>query len=97
MDGVGAWALTLIWRARQRVAWSQRDNLVAAMSVFPIRRPFILAEYNHARYLLNPYVLLPSLALSTSSIENTMSLLAIMFASQGNSPKTYVPSPVQRL
>ncbi|TFL03169.1 GPI transamidase subunit PIG-U [Pterulicium gracile] len=33
-------------------------------------------------YLLNPYTLLPSLALSTSSLENTLTLLAIMLASQ---------------
>ncbi|KAF5369760.1 hypothetical protein D9758_001334 [Tetrapyrgos nigripes] len=35
-----------------------------------------------ALYLLNPYLFLPSLALSTSSFENTLLLLSIMFASQ---------------
>ncbi|KIM45341.1 hypothetical protein M413DRAFT_17367 [Hebeloma cylindrosporum] len=34
-------------------------------------------------YLLNPYIFLPSLALSTSSFENTLMLLSIMLASQG--------------
>lgn len=34
------------------------------------------------RYLLNPYIFLPTLALSTSSYENATLLLAVMFASQ---------------
>lgn len=34
-------------------------------------------------YLLNPYILLPSLAFSTSSIENMLCLLAIMLACRG--------------
>jgi hypothetical protein len=34
-------------------------------------------------YLLNPYIFLPTLALSTSTFENTLTLLSIMFASQG--------------
>ncbi|KAK7681583.1 hypothetical protein QCA50_015316 [Cerrena zonata] len=41
-----------------------------------------------AIYLLNPYLLLPSLALSTSTIENTLLLLSIMFASQGRSSRS---------
>lgn len=36
-----------------------------------------------AAYLLNPYVLLPTLALSSSSLENALALLALMFASRG--------------
>ncbi|KAI0769059.1 PIG-U-domain-containing protein [Trametes elegans] len=36
-----------------------------------------------ALYLFNPYILLPSLARSTSSIENMLCLLALMFASRG--------------
>ena len=36
------------------------------------------------RYLLNPYIFLPSLALSTSSFENTLLLISLMFACQGN-------------
>ncbi|KII92631.1 hypothetical protein PLICRDRAFT_89199 [Plicaturopsis crispa FD-325 SS-3] len=64
-DVVGAWALTRIWRARQRVPRSPRDSLLAAL------------------YLSNPYLLLSSLALSTSTFDNTLVLLSIMFASQG--------------
>ncbi|KAI0688905.1 GPI transamidase subunit PIG-U [Earliella scabrosa] len=36
-----------------------------------------------ALYLLNPYIFLPSLALSTSSIENALCVLSLMFASRG--------------
>ncbi|KAK0455525.1 PIG-U-domain-containing protein [Desarmillaria tabescens] len=61
-DSIGAWSMIRIWRARQRVAQSSRDILVATM------------------YFLNPYLFLPSLAFSTSSIENAVCLLAIMFA-----------------
>ncbi|KZP34406.1 PIG-U-domain-containing protein [Athelia psychrophila] len=38
-----------------------------------------------AVYLLNPYLVLPTLALSTSTFENAIALLSIMFASQGQS------------
>ncbi|KIJ11802.1 hypothetical protein PAXINDRAFT_15378 [Paxillus involutus ATCC 200175] len=66
-DIVGAWALLRIWRARQRV------------SKGPSSRDSLVA----AVYLLNPYLLLPSLALSTSTFENTVVLLTLMLASQG--------------
>ncbi|KAI0643137.1 PIG-U-domain-containing protein [Trametes meyenii] len=36
-----------------------------------------------ALYLLNPYLFLPTLALSTSSLENMLCLLALMFACRG--------------
>ncbi|EMD39546.1 hypothetical protein CERSUDRAFT_150075 [Gelatoporia subvermispora B] len=64
-DAVAAWALVQIWRARQNVASSPRDVLIAAS------------------YLLNPYIFLPSLAFSTSSLENALCLSALMCASQG--------------
>ncbi|KAG5342583.1 hypothetical protein C0989_012086 [Termitomyces sp. Mn162] len=41
-----------------------------------------------AMYLLNPYIFLPSLAQSTSSFENTLMLLSLMFASQGRASAT---------
>ncbi|KAJ6508519.1 GPI transamidase subunit PIG-U [Mycena sanguinolenta] len=64
-DAVGAWALVQIWRARQRVAQTSRDGLIAAI------------------YLLNPYIFMPTLSLSTSPFENTLALLSFMFATQG--------------
>lgn len=36
------------------------------------------------RYLLNPYIFLPTLALSTSSFDNTLTLLSIMLACQSS-------------
>jgi len=36
-----------------------------------------------ALYLLNPYLFLPTLALSTSTFENTLTVLSIMLASEG--------------
>lgn len=48
--------------------------------------PHSVVKYAHnllSSYLLNPYLLLPSLALSTSTFENALTLLALMFASEG--------------
>jgi len=42
----------------------------------------VLMLMSWIRYLLNPYLVLPSLALSTSSFENTLILLAVLFACQ---------------
>ncbi|KAJ7781767.1 GPI transamidase subunit PIG-U [Mycena maculata] len=64
-DAIGAWALVQLWRARQRVAQTSRDGLIAAA------------------YLLNPYLFLSTLALSTSSFENTLALLSLLFAARG--------------
>ncbi|KAF7346557.1 hypothetical protein MSAN_01883800 [Mycena sanguinolenta] len=64
-DAIGAWALVQIWRARQRVAQTSRDGLIAAI------------------YLLNPYIFMSTLSLSTSPFENTLALVSFMFATQG--------------
>ncbi|KAJ7069625.1 GPI transamidase subunit PIG-U [Mycena amicta] len=37
-----------------------------------------------AAYLLNPYLFLPTLALSTCTFENTLTLLSLMFAARGD-------------
>ncbi|KAH7889100.1 PIG-U-domain-containing protein [Phlebopus sp. FC_14] len=66
-DTIGAWALLRIWRARQRI------------NKAPSSRDGLIAVV----YLLNPYLLLPSLALSTATFENMMVLLSLMFASEG--------------
>ncbi|KAG2148725.1 PIG-U-domain-containing protein [Suillus bovinus] len=85
-DAIGAWALLHIWRARQglpsqEVARSNVENLIT--SVYDLSAYFEYAPNAPHSYLLNPYLLLPSLALSTSTFENTLTLLALMFASQG--------------
>jgi GPI transamidase subunit PIG-U len=41
------------------------------------------------RYLANPYLFLPSLALSTSTIENTLILLVLMFAARSTFLATF--------
>jgi hypothetical protein len=55
-------------------------------------RSYVCAEFARAlrdsphyynRYLLNPYIFLPCLALSTSTVETTLQLLTLMFASRG--------------
>ncbi|KAL4073710.1 GPI transamidase subunit PIG-U [Scleroderma yunnanense] len=66
-DIVGAWALVRIWRARQQL-WKGKSSRDGLVG---------------AGYLLNPYLLLPSLALSTSTFENSMILLTLMLASEG--------------
>ena len=67
-DLVGAWALIRIWRARQQLGKGKSN------------RDGLVG----AAYLLNPYLLLPSLALSTSTFENSMILLALMLAADGS-------------
>ena len=47
-------------------------------------------------YLLNPYIILPSLALSTSSFENALALVAIMFACRGTQMLKVYPAAVFR-
>lgn len=44
-----------------------------------------LMELPSTSYLFNPYLFLPSLAFSTSSISNMLHLLSIMFAARGQS------------
>lgn len=69
-DGIGAWALLRTWRARQGLSPQKGSRSNAENLIVSV-------------YLLNPYLLLPSLALSTSTFENTLTLLALMFASEG--------------
>ncbi|EJF61100.1 PIG-U-domain-containing protein [Dichomitus squalens] len=70
------------------VLWTAADVL-AAWALARIWRLRTGAKYTKrdkqviALYLFNPYILLPSLALSTSSIENSLTLLSLMFASRG--------------
>ncbi|KAF7298859.1 hypothetical protein MIND_00833700 [Mycena indigotica] len=47
-----------------------------------------------AAYLLNPYLFLPTLALSSSTFENTLTLLSLMFAAQGNASLALVSAAI---
>ncbi|OAX37908.1 PIG-U-domain-containing protein [Rhizopogon vinicolor AM-OR11-026] len=69
-DAVGAWALLRIWRARQGLSLHRATTSTAESLIV-------------SAYILNPYLLFPSLALSTSTFENSFTLLTLMFASEG--------------
>ncbi|KAI0632021.1 PIG-U-domain-containing protein [Trametes polyzona] len=70
------------------ILWTAVDS-VAAWALLKIWRLRVGATKTSrdwqvaSLYLLNPYVFLPSLALSTSSIENMLCLLAVMYACRG--------------
>ncbi|KAH9936170.1 PIG-U-domain-containing protein [Fomitopsis serialis] len=67
----------LLWTTSDAVAaWSLVHIWRARQNVSTTSRDSLIA----ALYLLNPYTFLPSLGLSTSSFENSLCLLSIMFA-----------------
>ncbi|KAH9485524.1 GPI transamidase component GAB1 [Psilocybe cubensis] len=69
-----------LWTASDAVgAWALVEIWRARQNLRRSSRDLLVA----ASYLLNPYLFLPSLALSTSSLENTALLLSIMFACNG--------------
>ncbi|KAH9941070.1 PIG-U-domain-containing protein [Amylocystis lapponica] len=72
----------LLWTASDAIAawalvriWRLRQNVRES------QRDGLIA----ALYLFNPYLFLSSLAFSTSTLENTLQLLSLMFASRGHS------------
>ena len=81
-DSIAAWALVRIWRLRSGAKSTTRDRQVAALYVHSSQRISHIVHTSHS-YLFNPYILLPSLAFSTSSLENALSLLSVMCASSG--------------
>ena len=87
VDAVGAYALVETWRVRGGTGKSKRDPLLAALYASDLG----LTRDNRQEadevvttsYLFNPYLFLPSLAFSTSSISNMLHLLSVMFAARG--------------
>ncbi|KAJ7594448.1 GPI transamidase subunit PIG-U [Mycena floridula] len=72
---------TLIWTAFDLLgAYAMIQIWRARQRVSNSQRDGLVA----AAYLLNPYILLPGLALSTSSFETALALVSLMFACQGN-------------
>ncbi|CCL99265.1 uncharacterized protein FIBRA_01280 [Fibroporia radiculosa] len=70
----------LLWTACDAVsAWALVNIWRARLNVSHSSRDALVA----ASYLLNPYIVMPSLALSTSSYENALCLLALLFACRG--------------
>ncbi|PPQ87478.1 hypothetical protein CVT25_008214 [Psilocybe cyanescens] len=71
---------SVLWTCSDAVgAWALVRIWRARQNVRQSPRDVLVA----ASYLFNPYIFLPSLALSTSSLENTLLLLSIMFACKG--------------
>lgn len=84
VDVAGAYALVQTWRARSGLGKSKRDALLAALYVLNFGLEVEgLMKLIFVSYLFNPYLLLPSLAHSTSSISNMLHLLSVMFAARG--------------
>lgn len=73
------------WRARSGVGTGKKDALLAALYVsdFFTNAKKLTGLFPLASYLFNPYLFLPSLAFSTSSISNMLHLLSVMFAARG--------------
>ncbi|KAH8104708.1 PIG-U-domain-containing protein [Cristinia sonorae] len=70
----------LLWTASDAIsAWALVRIWRARQRIQRSSRDALVA----ALYLLNPYTLLPTLALSSSSFENALLLLSVMFASEG--------------
>ncbi|EDR11553.1 uncharacterized protein LACBIDRAFT_313879 [Laccaria bicolor S238N-H82] len=61
-------------------AWALIKIWRARQNVTSTSRDSLIAAF----YLLNPYIFMSTLALSTSSLENTLTLFSIMFACHGN-------------
>ena len=85
VDAVSTYALVETWRARSGAGKSKRDVLLAALYVVGLEVGFERLRLLSASYLFNPYLFLPSLAFSTSSISNMFHLLSIVFAARGQS------------
>ncbi|KAJ3504422.1 hypothetical protein NLJ89_g7940 [Agrocybe chaxingu] len=68
---------SLLWTLNDVAgAWAMVEIWRARQHLRSSPRDILIASL----YLLNPYIFLPSVALSTSSLENTLMLLSILFA-----------------
>ncbi|OBZ71406.1 GPI transamidase component GAB1 [Grifola frondosa] len=73
---------SLLWTASDAIgAWALIHIWRSRQNVKSSPRDGLLAAF----YLFNPYIFLPTLALSTSTFENTLYLLSLLFACQGRS------------
>ena len=91
VDAVSAYALVQTWRARSGVSKSKRDILLAALCVLQLSTKLEGLTSLFPSFLFNPYLFLPSLAFSTSSISNMLHLLSIMFAARSQSAHSPPP------
>ncbi|KAI9507904.1 PIG-U-domain-containing protein [Russula earlei] len=73
---------TLLWTFFDAVgAWALVNIWRSRSNIQKSERDMRIA----AIYLINPYIFLPCLALSTSTLENTLQLLVLMFSARGQS------------
>ncbi|KAH9978874.1 PIG-U-domain-containing protein [Lactifluus volemus] len=73
---------TLLWTFIDAVgAWALVNTWRSRSQIPKGERDMRIA----AMYLINPYIFLPCLALSTSTLETTLQMLVLMFASRGQS------------
>ncbi|KAF7314486.1 hypothetical protein MKEN_00921600 [Mycena kentingensis (nom. inval.)] len=71
---------SVIWTLSDAIgAWALVEIWRARQRAIQTSRDGLVA----AAYLFNPYLFLPTLALSTCTFENTLGLLALMFAAKG--------------
>lgn len=84
-------ARTLSWRhgergvVRVRARETYYSLLCTSLAWNPCEISIEKLRFSSISYLFNPYLFLPSLAFSTSSISNMLHLLSIMFAARGQS------------
>ncbi|KAI0000470.1 GPI transamidase subunit PIG-U [Russula vinacea] len=73
---------TLLWTFCDAIgAWALVNIWRSRSNVQKSERDMRIAAF----YLINPYIFLPCLALSTSTLETTLQLLTLLFASRGQS------------
>ncbi|PPQ95314.1 hypothetical protein CVT26_008159 [Gymnopilus dilepis] len=79
------WLASVLWTLNDLLAsWILVQIFRTRQNVRQSPRDTLIA----ASYCLNPYIFLPSLALSTSSFENTLLLLTILLACKGKTSAT---------
>ncbi|KIY48045.1 PIG-U-domain-containing protein [Fistulina hepatica ATCC 64428] len=86
-------------RLVSEVLWAASDAVSAwcLVQVWRVRQRVDSSQHDSlvcASYLLNPYILLPSLALSTSTIDNMFVLLSLMYACRGKKSASLLSSAI---
>jgi len=82
LDAATAWNLANIWKKRSGTRNWRRESIIQARWVSSEAWIDSLWQFNGS-YLLNPYLLFTSLALSTSTLDNALCIYAISLAASG--------------
>lgn len=86
-DAFSGYFLVQIWRARSKTDGSMKENMILGAYALSSFLTWMF-DWLFFRFLLNPYLFLSSLALSTSTLENTLFLFSTFSACRGASPET---------